>query len=101
VLDRPSPCENADAENGDRGALPPSTHHEARAGHKIYPHLLRGLAIMRPNQVWAMDITYSPMVHQFGIAAGFVGIYIISNFYNGRLPHSNLDGRTPDQAYFT
>jgi len=26
-------------------------------GHKIYPYLLRGLAVDRPNQVWAMDIT--------------------------------------------
>jgi transposase InsO family protein len=30
-------------------------------GHKIYPYLLRGLSITRPNQVWAMDITYIPM----------------------------------------
>src|SRR5262249_14578394 len=28
-------------------------------GHKIYPYLLRGIEITRPNQVWAMDITYS------------------------------------------
>jgi putative transposase len=35
-------------------------------GHKIYPYLLRGLAITRPNQVWAMDISYIPM------ACGFV-----------------------------
>jgi putative transposase len=28
-------------------------------GHKIYPYLLRDLAVTRPNQVWAMDITYS------------------------------------------
>jgi putative transposase len=28
-------------------------------GHKIYPYLLRGMEITRPNQVWAMDITYS------------------------------------------
>ncbi len=26
-------------------------------GHKIYPYLLRGLGVVRPNQVWAMDIT--------------------------------------------
>src|SRR5438874_3912441 len=30
-------------------------------GHMIYPYLLRGMAITRPNQVWAMDITYIPM----------------------------------------
>ena len=30
-------------------------------GHKIYPYLLRGKEITRPNQVWAMDITYIPM----------------------------------------
>jgi putative transposase len=35
------------------------------AGHKIYPHLLRGLTIGRPNQVWAMDITYVPMARGF------------------------------------
>jgi putative transposase len=30
-------------------------------GHKVYPYLLRGVEITRPNQVWAMDITYIPM----------------------------------------
>ena len=30
-------------------------------GHKIYPYLLRHLVVKRPNQVWAMDITYIPM----------------------------------------
>jgi putative transposase len=34
-------------------------------GHKIYPYLLGGLAVERPNQVWAMDITYMPMAHGF------------------------------------
>ena len=34
-------------------------------GHKIYPYLLRGLAITRPNQVWSTDITYIPMVKGF------------------------------------
>ena len=27
-------------------------------GHNIFPYLLRGIEIARPNQVWAMDITY-------------------------------------------
>jgi len=35
------------------------------AGHKIYPYLLRGVAVTRPNQVWASDITYIPLRHGF------------------------------------
>jgi putative transposase len=34
-------------------------------GNKIYPHLLRGLKVDRPNQVWAMDIAYVPMARGF------------------------------------
>ena len=34
-------------------------------GHKIYPYLLRDKEITRPNQVWAMDITYIPMARGF------------------------------------
>ena len=30
-------------------------------GHEIYPYLLRGVSIERPNQVWSTDITYIPM----------------------------------------
>ena len=41
-------------------------------GHKIYPYLLRGMAITRPNQVWAMDITYIPM------ARGFVYLAVVA-----------------------
>ena len=35
-------------------------------GHKVYPYLLRKLTVTRPNQVWAMDITYIPMARGFG-----------------------------------
>ena len=42
----------------------PSTSKPA-PGHKIYPYLLRGLAIAEPNHVWAADITYIPMARGF------------------------------------
>jgi len=38
---------------------------KAAPGHKIYPYLLRGVAITEPNHVWAADITYIPMAHGF------------------------------------
>lgn len=41
-------------------------------GHKIYPYLLRNMAVTCPNQVWAMDITYIPPL--------------------GRLPRNRLPG---------
>ncbi len=34
-------------------------------GHKIYPYLLRGVKVDRPNQVWATDISYIPMRRGF------------------------------------
>ena len=34
-------------------------------GAGIYPYLLSGLKIERPNQVWASDLTYLPMAHGF------------------------------------
>lgn len=171
------------------------------AGHKVYPYLLRSVSIDRPNQAWAMDITYIPMARGFVYLAAvvdwftrkvlswkvsitmdahfcleavedavqrygtpeimntdqgsqftsqaFIGlmkthdirismdgkgawrdnifverlwrtvkyedVYLRAyatvsavraglgryfNFYNGRRPHSSLDGQTPDQAYF-
>ena len=33
--------------------------------HKVYPYLLRGLTIDRPDQVWCSDITYVPLRHGF------------------------------------
>ena len=41
-------------------------------GQRIYPYLLRGLAITRHNQVWAMDITYIPMARGFVYLAAVV-----------------------------
>jgi putative transposase len=41
-------------------------------GHKIYPYLLGKIQVLRPNQVWAMDITYVPMAHGFVYLAAVV-----------------------------
>jgi putative transposase len=38
---------------------------KAQPGHKIYPYLLRKLAVVRANQVWALDTTYVPMARGF------------------------------------
>ncbi len=38
---------------------------KAAPGHKIYPYLLRNLAITQANQVWALDTTYIPMAKGF------------------------------------
>lgn len=40
--------------------------------HRVYPYLLRGLAITRPNHVWAMDITYIPMQRGFVYLAAVI-----------------------------
>src|SRR3712207_9271301 len=48
-------------------------------GHKIYPYLLRGMTIDRPNQVWAMDITYIPM------ARGFVYLAAVVDWFSRRV----------------
>ena len=45
------------------------------AGHRIYPYLLDGLNIDRPNQVWAADITYIPMARGFAYLVGIIDVY--------------------------
>jgi putative transposase len=48
-------------------------------GHKIYPYLLRGMQIARPNQVWAMDITYIRMER------GFVYLAAVLDWFSRRV----------------
>jgi putative transposase len=47
--------------------------------HKVYPYLLRGLAIVRPNQVWCADITYIPL------ARGFVYLVAVMDWFSRRV----------------
>ena len=56
----------------------PSTSKPA-PGHKIYPYLLGKLAVTRPDQVWAMDITYIPM------ARGFVYLAAVVDWFSRRV----------------
>jgi putative transposase len=48
-------------------------------GHRIYPYLLRDLAITRPNQVWSTDISYIPM------ARGFVYLTAVIDWFSRRV----------------
>lgn len=55
---------------------PTSQRHPA---HRVYPYLLRHLAITRPNHVWAADITYLPM------ARGFVYLFAVMDWASRRV----------------
>ena len=56
---------------------PKTTHRHPE--HKVYPYLLRNLTINRPNQVWAMDITYIPMKR------GFVYLTVVLDWYTRKV----------------
>jgi len=47
--------------------------------HKVYPYLLRGVAVARPNHVWSTDITYIRLAH------GFVYLVAIIDWYSRRV----------------
>jgi putative transposase len=48
----------------------------AAPGHKVYPYLLRNVAVTRPDQVWSSDITYIPLRH------GFLYLVAIMDWYS-------------------
>jgi len=45
-------------------------------GHRVFPYLLRGVTVVRPNQVWSTDITYVPL------ATGFMYLAAIIDWYS-------------------
>jgi putative transposase len=51
----------------------------ANKKHKVYPYLLRNVAVTCPNQVWATDITYIPM------AKGFVYLVAIIDWHSRKV----------------
>ncbi len=70
----------------------------AAQGHKVYPYLLRNLAITRPNQVWSTDITYILMLRGFMYLVAIIDWYSryvvtwqLSNTLDGRFCLEALD----------
>ena len=61
-------------------SLAPRPNTSRRApGHRVYPYLLRDLAVDRPNQVWCADLTYLPM------ARGFLYLVAIMDWYSRKV----------------
>jgi len=64
---------------GLRVVFPQRYHHRLPPDHEVYPYLLRGMTIERPNQVWAIDLTY------IRLADGFVYLTAIIDWYSRRV----------------
>ncbi len=56
----------------------PSTS-RSHPAHAVYPYLLRGLSVVKPNQVWSTDITYVRLAH------GFVYLVAIIDWYSRKV----------------
>ena len=67
-----------------RSILPGPHTSKRHKEHKIYPYLLRGLKVTRPNQVWATDITYIPM------ASGFMYLIAVIDLYSRYVVHWSI-----------
>lgn len=61
---------------GIQAIYPKPNLSQANQDHKVYPYLLRGVAILRPNQVWSTDITYIPM------HSGFMYLVAVMDWYS-------------------
>jgi putative transposase len=64
---------------GLAGMAPGPATSRPHPGHKVYPYLLRGLAIVRPDQVWSADITYVRLAH------GFAYLVAVMDWYSRRV----------------
>ena len=64
-------------------------------GHQIYPYLLGGVAIEKPNHVWSMDITYIPMANGFLYLCAVIersGVPVVYPFCTELAPIEHLAG---------
>ena len=77
---------------GLRSLAPKPNTSRRAAGHRVYPYLLRDLAVERPDQAWCADLTYLPMAH------GFLYLVAIMDWYS-RLVLSWGLSTTQDTAF--
>ena len=61
---------------GLRAICPQPKTSKPGPGHRIYPYLLRGLEVQRPNQVWASDITY------IRLRGGFIYLVAVMDWFS-------------------
>lgn len=66
-------------EMGLAGMAPGPNTSRPHPEYKVYPYLLRGVPVVRPNQVWSTDITY------IRLARGFVYLVAIIDWYSRRV----------------
>jgi putative transposase len=66
-------------EMGLAGMAPGPATSKPHPRHKVYPYLLRGVAVTRPNQVWSTDLTY------IRLARGFAYLVAIIDWYSRRV----------------
>jgi putative transposase len=64
---------------GLAGMAPGPNTSKPRSGHKVYPYLLRGVPVTRPNQVWSTDITY------IRLARGFAYLVAVIDWYSRKV----------------
>ena len=60
---------------GLAGMAPGPNTSKAHPQHKVYPYLLRGVPVTRPNQVWSTDITYIRLARGFGYLVAIIDWY--------------------------
>ncbi|MBD3239246.1 MAG: IS3 family transposase [Chitinivibrionales bacterium] len=59
-------------------------------GHRIYPYLLRNVAVVRPNQVWSTDITYLRLAGGYAFLVAFIdwySRYVLSHAVSTTIDH--------------
>lgn len=81
------------------GPRPNTSKPHKGKGHTIFPYLLRGLQVERPNQVWAMDITYVPVGNGFMYLVAIIDLY--SRFIVGWSLSNTMTAQWCKECYAT